>query len=247
MRKIDYYITAAIFVSVAFLCGPIVAGGQYVEIQWQATGSGTQGGTITTDVNWAAIYANPKTTYSWNLMSPIDVNFGVEYGTAHIDGLSIGVKADPFIDFAFAARSADGPTHFSFSSALLIIDPALAAGAQASAWAYPSPGVPDTITAGDFDSNSVYRSEYNGGTVFADLSSAPIPFLPPGNGYDAVGSTPISGQVSSMQVHWGLTVSGGGQASGTSHFQITGDTIPEPASVILLSLGGLALLRKRRA
>jgi hypothetical protein len=225
---------------------PTAAAGQYVEIQWLVTGSSSQGGTITTDLDWDVINANPLITYAWNLPGTMDIDLGGGAGIAHIDGLSIGVKADPFIDFAFAARSANGPTHFAFSSALLIVNPALT-NAQASAWAYPSPGVPDTITAGDFSNNKVYRAEYNGGTVFADLSDAPIPFLPPGNGYDAIGSTPISGQVSSMQVHWGLTVSAGGQASGTSRFEIMGDVVPEPASVILLGLGGLALIRKRRA
>ena len=212
-----------------------------VVIGWQVTGSPEKSGTIDTGLSWADIYAHPTTTYAWNLSSTIAVDLGDD-GIAHIDGLSIGVKADPFIDFGFSARSADGPTHFTFTSNLLIVNPALAAGAQGSAWAQVIPGFGNSVVSGDFGSD-VYRSEYNGGTVFADLVSAPVY----GYGYGVAPSTSISSQVSSMQVQWGLTVSSGGQASGNSHFQIMGDTIPEPATMALLGLGGLALIRKRRA
>jgi len=195
-----------------------------------------------TDLDWDLIYQNPLTTYSWNLTTPIDVDLGAEAGIAVIDGLSIGVKGDPFIDFGFSARSANGPTHFSFSSELLVIDPALAIGADASGWANVIPGVGDTVVSGDFGGKA-YRAEYNGGTVFADLVSTPVVVF----GQEVVGSTIMTETISSMQVHWGVTVSGGGQASGNSHFQMTGDVVPEPASVLLLGLGGLALIRKRRA
>ena len=57
MRKIDYYVTAVIFVLIAFSCGPIVVGGQQVTIGWQVSGSGSQSGTITTGLDWDIIYA----------------------------------------------------------------------------------------------------------------------------------------------------------------------------------------------
>jgi len=223
----------------AVLFSPVVATGQYVAIDYMVSGSGTQSGTIVTDLDWDVITANPHTTYAWNLPSTIAIDLGGT-GTAHIDGLSIGVKADPFIDFGFSARSANGPTHFAFSSALLIVNPALT-NAQASAWAQVIPGIGSSVVSGDFGSK-VYNSEYNGGTTFATLVSAPVY----GYGYEVAPSQSIPGQVSSMQVHWGLTVSGGGQASGNSDFTILGDVIPEPASVILLGLGSLALIRKHK-
>jgi hypothetical protein len=60
-------------------------------------------------------------------------------------------------------------------------------------------------------------------------------------------SKPIAGQVSSMQAMWSFNVNSGGHASGLCDFELTGTAIPEPASMLLLGLGGLALLRKRRA
>jgi hypothetical protein len=219
---------------------PVAAAGQHVIIGWQVTGSGSQSGNIDTNLDWDVINANPLTTYSWNLMSPIYIDLGAGVGTATIDGLSIGVKADPFIDFGFSARSADGPTHFTFSSQLLIVNPALI-NAQGSAWAQVIPGFGNSVVSGDFGSK-VYHSVYNGGTVFADLVTAPIY----GYGYEVAPSQLIPGQVSSMQAQWGFTVSAGGQASGNSHYQIMGDTIPEPASMLLLGLGSLALIRKRK-
>ena len=216
-----------------------------VVIGWQVSGSPEHSGTIDTGLKWCDIYANPTTTYTWNLkVHPDDPSIAVDLGTdgtAYIDGLSIGINADPFVDFTFAARSANGPTHFLFTSNLLLVNPALASGAQASAWAQVIPGFGNSVS-GDFGSK-IYRSEYNGGTVFADLVSGPVY----GYGYEVVPSTSISSQVSSMQVQWGLTVSSGGQASGNSHFQIMGGTIPEPATMALLGLGGLALIRKRKA
>jgi len=248
MRKIDCYVAAAIFVLIAFSCGPIVVGGQPVTIGWQVTGSGSQCGTITTGLDWDYIYAHPADDHYWNMqehhIDPCVIDFGGD-NIAYIDGVEIGVKleGDPYIDFGFAARAGLSNTHFLFTSNLLLVNPALI-NADGSAWANPSPGYGATILAGDFTDNKIYRAEYNGGTVFADLSQAPIP---PG-GSNVAPSQSILGQVTSMQTKWGFTLSGNrSQASGTSHFEILGDVIPEPASILLLGLGGLALIRKPRA
>ena len=229
---------------VIVLLFPFAAAGQMVTIDWAVNGSGEESGTITTNIDWVDVVANPDEPFYWNMQdqdgyAPIEIDLGGGH-MAYIDGIEFAIKGDPYIDFGFAARSYNGPSHFTFSSELLVINPALAAGAEASAWAQVIPGVGATVTAGDFGGN-VYLAEYNGGTPFEDLVPAPVV----GFGQEIIGSTPIGVPVSSMQVHWGFTLSSGGQATGSSHFEINGDAIPEPATIALLGLGALALIRKR--
>jgi len=242
MMKRECIVGIGLAFLVAVIFSPAVAVGQPVTIQWQVTGSGSQSGTIVTGLDWDYIYAHPDKDCYWNMqehMDPIAVDLG-EAGIAYIDGVDIGVKleGDPYIDFGFAARaSITNPTHFLFTSSLVLINPALV-NANGSAWASPSPGFGTTIT-GDFAGNKILRTIYNGGTVFADLSPAGSP--------DFVGSTPIPGQVSSMQSQWGFTLTARGQASGTSDFTILGDTIPEPATMCLLGLGAVLISRRKRS
>jgi hypothetical protein len=215
-------------------------------ISYQVSGSPTQSGTIETTLDWDIIKANPTITYGWNLQTqenyePIVIDLG-NGDSATIDGLSMSIKADPVINFGFSVVAGQSDTTFLLASNLLSINPALI-NAQGSASAHAAISEGGTLT-GNYG-GKVYRSKYNGGTVFADLVEGPL--------YDgdyvlqSVGSTPISGSVSNMQSVWNFTLSGGSSADGGSRFTITGTTIPEPASMLLLGLGGLALIRKRRA
>ena len=230
---------------VAVLFSPLVAVGQYlIAIDYTVSGSPCKSGTITTDLDWDIIKANPNTTYVWNFQpsDPMKIDLGGG-DSAEIDGLSMSVKADPVINFGFSVIGGQSDTTFLLASNLLPVNPALI-NAQGSARA-TGVSVADGTLTGNYG-GKVYRSVYNGGTVFADLVEGPL--------YDgdsvtaSVGSTPISGSVSSMQAMWNFTLSGGNtSASGSSRFTITGTTIPEPTTIVLLGLGGLALLRKRRA
>jgi hypothetical protein len=192
-------------------------------------------------LDWDVINANPATIYTWELPSTIDIDLGGG-NMAYIDGLSIGVKADPRINFGFSATAGNSDTHFSFTSAVLPVNPALI-NAEGTASASVTLGFPGDTLTGNYGTKA-YRTLYNGSQIFADLVNTPVGY-PGGSGL--VLPTLISGPVSSMQAMWNVTVSGGGSASGSSQFRITGDVIPEPASILLLGLGGLALIRKRRA
>ncbi|MGA2094071.1 MAG: PEP-CTERM sorting domain-containing protein [Sedimentisphaerales bacterium] len=49
-----------------------------------------------------------------------------------------------------------------------------------------------------------------------------------------------------MQAMWDVTVSAEGSASGSSQYRITGDVIPEPATITLFGLGITALISRRK-
>jgi hypothetical protein len=238
-RKCIASIGLAFLVAVIFF--PVVALGQPIVIGWQVSGSGTQSGTIDTGLDWDVVYANPDTMFTWELSSPISIVLGTD-NVATIDGLSIGVEADPFIDFGFSAHAGNSNTHFTFTSNLLLVNPVLT-NAEGSASASVSFSSGTSSLTGNYGTKA-YRAMYNGSQIFADLVNTPAYW--PGASEFAP-STPISGSVTSMQTMWDVTVSARGGASGSSDFTILGDTIPEPATMALLGLGGLALIRKRRA
>ena len=238
--KREYICGIGLAFLVAVLFFPIVAVGSPVTIQCQV--GNTYCDTITTGLDWDDIYANPGVVYSWNTAAQIPIDLGGGDTASFTLEIAVGLQGpgDPYIDFGFSAKAGqNNPTHFSFTSDVMAIAPALI-NAEGYAWtSATAAGRGAAFTAGDFTNNKIFRAEYNGGTVFTDLN--PVDSVPP------AGYAPISGQVSSMQSMWGFTISAGAQANGSSDFTIIGDTIPEPATMALLGLGGLALIRKRRA
>lgn len=226
---------------IVVLLFPVAAVGQPVAIQVEVSGSGPGYATIYSGIDWDDVYANPGEIHSWWMEAPLDIAMENEPDTilATIDGMAISVRADPLIELGFAVTAGKNDTSFSFSSEVLTIEPGLI---NAEAWAAASVtvGMGDTLTGG-YDLKA-YRSLYNGSTVFADLVD---PATWPG-GSEFTASQAIPGVVTSMQAKWQFILSAEGIASGSSNFEITGDVIPEPASILLLGLGGLALLRKRR-
>lgn len=234
-RKCIWGVGLAFLIAVAFF--PVVAAGQMITIGWQVSGSGTQSGTVETDLDWDVINANPDEIYTWELDDPIEVVLGVG-NTAYIDGLSIGVKADPRITFGFAGSAGNSDTHFIFTSDVLPVNPALI-NAQGTVSASVTFGFPGDSLVGNYGGKA-YRAVYNGSQIFADLVETPA-YYPSASGF--VPSTPIAGAVTSMQAMWDVTISAGGEASGSSNFTIS---IPEPTTIALLGFGAFSLFSRKR-
>jgi len=194
--------------------------------------------------------------FQWDLPSPVSVyadgGSGVLLGT--IKELTVTLDGDPGITLGFNVDATNVATHVSFSSAVVTYAPLANTQGFASA----------AITVTDNDSNgatvtgllpgsTAYQAEYNGGTVFANLllpiaaavdgSSTTSGRLPP------VGNLPL-GITSSIHTQFDFMLSANDSASGTSRFNVVGDTIvPEPSTLLLASTGAIGLiwrLRRRR-
>jgi len=230
----------AIILLIAVLFFPVAAVGQLVTIDCdvEAEGSSTNE-TIETDIDWDDVYANPDDTYTWVMQDSMSLGNGL--GT--IESVAISVKADPVIQLGFTVTAGDYATAFSFSSDVLISDPELT-NTQGYAYAQIGISTPGANLWGGYGMEA-YQALYNGSNLFAELLDA-SPLTGPGTFDENTGWVAIAGNVSSMQAKWQFTLDAEGMATGSSYYEIAGDPIPEPASILLLGLGGLALLRKRR-
>lgn len=243
MRRCDRFLCAVFLISITFLCGPVLVAGQFVEIGLDVSGSDSVSQTFMTDIDWADVYANPDVRYTWNLTNDNPGGVTIDLGThdVFIENISVSVKGDPKIELGFSAVSNNGPANFLFTSDVLVFDSPLA-NAEAYVYATASALPGTTVSALGFP-GKLCRNLYNGTEIFADVVN-PFSFVP-GGVYEYIASTPIAGEVSSMQVMWNLGVNSGGHATGLCTFEITGDVVPEPATIALLAIGGLVLRRKK--
>jgi hypothetical protein len=181
----------------------------------------------------------------WTLPTPVDIMAGT-VRIATVKGLEIQSNSDPFVNLRFAVEAAATDTTFDINSSVVSFAPLSNPQAYASAAVTLTSDSDGATITGLFDGGKTYQARYNSTAVFADLVKS---FSIAGNlsqvendREPAAGTETIAGSVSSIQSEFNFTLSALDQASGTSRFEVT----PEPATLSLLALGGLALLRLRR-
>ena len=236
-----------LLVLVLFL--PVVAFGVPVKVFIDVPG-GPAGFNVSSGIDWDDVYdvvTYPDEKWTWyGDNSGSGWNLG---GIATVGYVSITVTAanplnpNPEIELGFAATAGASATTLTIYSDALNLGSGLI-NVQAYAYAdmriITSPG--KSITGG-YDTEA-YRALYNGTSEFAQLIDTPI--NSPSSRSDNFGWQGISGVVSSMQPEWVFSLSPNAPVSATSRYEILGDVVPEPASIVLLGLGTLGLLKRWR-
>jgi hypothetical protein len=184
----------------------------------------------------------------WSLPTSVVLvaNNGAQLGT--LKNLDIQTDADPYVNLHFSVEAGASDTTFDVSSAVVSFVPML------NPVGYASAGV--TLTSDDngapilgLFSGDTYEARYNSTTVYTDLIpsfAAPADQSVTNSDRNPIsGNGPISGDVTSIQSEFDFTLSALEQASGTSRFELDANTTPEPATLSLLALGGLAMLRRK--
>lgn len=223
--------------------------GPVIQIDWS---SGDDNGTWTLEYD-PALYNEETGWYRWSLDEPITLFSDSEEAVATVNNLSVQINVDPVIQLNYAVTAGAAPVNFTISSALVAFAPITNGSITASA----QMGMTDNNgDGGSLTMNHAggkgYIANYNGagpvpaGTNYASLvsgfnvgvfgSNNVADGNPPGGGFN-----PFVGSISSMAAGYSFGVTAQDSSTGTSVYVIT----PEPASMMLLGLGALALIRRR--
>ncbi len=185
--------------------------------------------------------------WKWNLKTPVtitDLDTGAPMAT--LNTMSLDFVDDPAVEVNFQVTSTNAATHFQISSATNSFAPITNGAAFATA----------AVTITDNDSNgatlagtiagNAYRATVNNATDFTHLI-APVTALQDSSGvgigrFPAAGRQTIAGPISSISASFEFDLGAMDSASGTSRFDVT----PEPASLSVLALGALVMVRRRR-
>ncbi len=196
-------------------------------------------------------------TYEWdlpvdsvNILSP---NGQVVLGTVH--DLHLSFNADPAVTLNFNVTAGASSTEFVISTATLAFAPILnpEAYTHAVVEVYDTNNSSSVRFTGLRPDGSGYEAKYNNTIVWAGLMASLFASGGPGVSTGSEEGRPnpppnmtrevINDSVSNILSTWHFRLTSGDTAIGWSTFDIT----PEPVTLSLLALGGIFVMRRRRA
>jgi len=217
--------------------------------------------TISANACWVSITAiNSSGTSQTYTIESQDYSGGFDYtndesrqialgnGIGYITKLKFSGKADPEIGAEFGVRAGSLDTTFIINSGLETFDALTNPGGYASAGVTLTDRLPTgtaTIT-GLYAGGKINQARYNGTTGWVNLVDS---FTISGTSFtneeeygNPANPITINDTLTSIESNFYFVLSAKDSASGTSNFTV----IPEPATIILLGIASLALLRKRK-
>jgi hypothetical protein len=166
-----------------------------------------------------------------------------------ITSLKLTMDADPEVGVEFGVRAGGSTTTFNILSDVVSFDQLVNPKAYASAGVTLTdrPAVSGATITGLFPDGKTHQARYNGSSVFANLVNGFA--IPSGtvtnseeNGNE-FGMITINNTLTSIESEFYFNLSARDSASGTSTFVV----VPEPATIALLGLGALSLIRRKRS
>lgn len=186
-------------------------------------------------------YDPATNTWSWE---DVDISLG---DVAMLDQASLTIVGDPQIAMSFALTAGAADTTVTITSAVLSFDALADPDGAASA------GATLTESGGDATASlvglagndeSTYAAYYNvsPGTVFAEFIPGLTTDTTVSDNDNTGGWVPIGDTVYNIMAQYSFVLSAEDQASATSNYLV----VPEPAGLVMLTLGGIAALGRRR-
>jgi hypothetical protein len=188
----------------------------------------------------------------WDFSSDQTVVVKAENGQTvfTLSDVSLFFRADPQINLSFSVQAGNSDTAFTISSALLSFPTINNAQGQASS-AFTVTDTNNngaTLTGTNGDGNG-YNTFYNGYLSNLFVGQIPSVTVPAGTSsksdsanYPAAGYAAVGADVSDMSAQVKFSLTAKDLASGTTQYEI----VPEPSALVLLALGGLSMIRRRK-